>query len=205
MFHLWLTIYHSYLSAVLMLVIIDNVISVLCCYAVSSPAISHANLSSPYLLSTYSTSQPSLSFYICQAMIVHYCACISYHVKANSFLSAWPPRTLSSSSSLLHQLQSPEHFQAGDAFPTHPLPCGPRRHEEAIRAAVSPERAQPTTAPQGPLQPRLWAARGPIQSCRGAGIQVWTPTRPQPQVGLIFFFSVKETPCVFWCLYLSNM
>lgn len=36
---------HAYLLPVLMLVIIDNVISFLCCYVVSSPAISHACLS----------------------------------------------------------------------------------------------------------------------------------------------------------------
>lgn len=46
----------SYLIAALMLVIIDNVICVLYCYAVSSPVISHANLISPYLLSTYNTT-----------------------------------------------------------------------------------------------------------------------------------------------------
>lgn len=68
-------------------------------------------------------------------MMVHYFTYISYHVTANSFLSAWPPFSFSLSHFVpqtLYRPQSPEHFQAGHAPPGHPFPCGARSHEEAV-------------------------------------------------------------------------
>lgn len=125
--------HHPYLMPVLMLVIIDNVISVLCCYTVSSPAISHANLSSPYHLSTYSTTHPSLSSSICKAMIVHYSTCISYHVKANSFLSAWPPRSLSYSLCITSRAQTIfKQAMRGPVILFHVVPAAMKRQYELL-------------------------------------------------------------------------
>lgn len=94
-------------------------------------------------------------------------------------------------------LQSAERFQAGDAVPGHPLPRGPRRHEEEVRAAVLPERAQPVPGHQSPLQPRL-SAGGPAESSGRADVQAWTTSRPQPHVGFCLAFPVEaDSVCPF--------
>lgn len=151
----------------------------------SSPNIWVSNLSLSCLDVELSTND---SLDLPSASIPHtlsiYCICSCYDntLLSNSFLSTWP---------VLHEPslcdpQSSEHFQAGHASPAHPVPRGPRVHEEAVWAVFSPERAQPSPAQQGPLQSGPSALRRQVQCGRRVHIWIWTPAGPQQHVGFSF-------------------